>query len=67
MYGQEGYHGRNRFRYSSSGTNLIAAEVEAKTLKKAERIAEAPSQSWTTWSSGWVPLTSNNLPEGGMN
>lgn len=40
MYGQEGYYGRNRFRYSSSGTNLIAAEVEAKTLKKAERIAK---------------------------
>ncbi len=39
MFGQRGYHGANRFRYSSSGTNLIAAEVHTKKLKKAQRIA----------------------------
>jgi arylsulfatase A-like enzyme len=40
MFGQRGYYGANRFRYSSSGTNLIPAEVAPKKLEKAQKVAE---------------------------
>ena len=40
MFGQDGYKGKNRFKYSSSGSSLIVAEVEGAKGKKAVRVAE---------------------------
>jgi arylsulfatase A-like enzyme len=40
MFGQDGYKGRNRFKYSASGSSLIVNEIEGARGKKAERIAE---------------------------
>ena len=40
MYGQTGYRGRNRFKYSSSGSGMMVAEVEGAKGEKARRIAD---------------------------
>jgi len=39
MYGQKGYRGRNRFKYSSSGSQMMVAEIEGVKGEKAKRIA----------------------------
>ena len=40
MFGQRGYTGPNRFRYSASGSSLVVNDVEGAKGEKAKRIAE---------------------------
>ncbi len=40
MFGQKGYRGRNRFKYSSSGSQMMVAEIEGAKGEKAKRIAD---------------------------
>jgi arylsulfatase A-like enzyme len=39
MFDQDGYTGKNRFKYSASGSSLIVNEIEGARGKKAEAIA----------------------------
>jgi len=40
LFGQKGYRGRNRFRYSSSGSQMMVAEIEGAKGEKARRVAD---------------------------
>lgn len=40
MFDQNGYKGRNRFRYSASGSSLVVNEIDDAKGKRAKRIAE---------------------------
>jgi arylsulfatase A-like enzyme len=40
MFDQTGYRGRNRFKYSSSGSGMMVAEIEGAKGEKARRIAD---------------------------
>ena len=40
MFGQKGYKGRNRFRYSATGSSLMVNEIEGAKGERAKRIAD---------------------------
>jgi len=40
MFGQIGYKGKNRFRYSASGTSLMVNDIESAKGEYAKRVAE---------------------------
>ena len=40
MFGQDGYKGKNRFKYSSSGSSLVVSAVTDAKGKHAQRVAE---------------------------
>ena len=40
MFGQKGYKGRNRFRYSATGSSLMVNEIEGAKGARAKRIAD---------------------------
>jgi len=40
MFGQKGYKGRNRFRYSATGSSLVVNEIEGAKGERAKRIAD---------------------------
>ena len=40
MFDQNGYKGRNRFKYSASGSSLVVNEIDGAKGKRAQRIAE---------------------------
>jgi len=40
MFGQDGYRGKNRFKYSSSGSSLMVSSVTNAKGKNAKRVAE---------------------------
>jgi len=69
MFGQTGYRGRNRFKYSSSGSNLMVAEIDGAKGEKAKKIADQDNRiydSGIAMADALVGRVVQSLKDGGL-